>query len=297
MTHRIWRGVMVVVMVLTSVAGRAMAWHHEGHQLIARDAARALPEDAPAFLRDGAMMIAHVAPDPDLLRSQDLPQIRSTESPEHYLDYELVEGKPLPATRFTYYKMLYDMKLDPANVGNLPYAITEWQQRLTMSLAEYRKWPDNEFIKSKCLVYAGILSHYSGDLVMPLHTTIHHDGRVVEGQPTKRGIHTKVDDLLYRISDADAALTADMKVEAYDNVFKSVMAELESSHKLVDRVYELEDQLPGVKEKKELTPAVRDFAVERAREGVRFTASLFYTAWVKSASVKVPSYFDREPGK
>ncbi len=58
--------------------------------------------------------------------------------------------------------------------------MTEWTFRLTITLAEYRRWPDNPAIRAKCLVYAGILAHCAEDVRTPLHATIHRDGTANE---------------------------------------------------------------------------------------------------------------------
>ena len=279
------------IILLTALS--ASAWHHEGHHLITVAAVKALPPTLPQFFRDGAATMAHMSVDPDLGRDRLLPQLREAESPEHFIDYELLQGKPLPKNRYAYIGLLQELKVEPSRIGFLPYALAEWTQRLTMAFAEHRRWPDNPHIQAKCLLYAGILAHYSGDLHQPLHTTIHYNGRAgADGRPGRTGIHSKMDDLLYRFSIADAAVPAD-SVKAYEDLFGSIVAELHASHALVDRVYELERLLPGVKEDKPLDPALHTFALERARAAAAFTASLMLTAWEDSAAIKLPGYLDR----
>ena len=81
-------------------------------------------------------------------------------------------------------------------LGLLPYAIAETTYMLSLALAEHHRWPDNQAIQSKCLVYAGLLSHYAEDACMPLHATVHWDGRVLpNGQSPRTGIHSRVDGL------------------------------------------------------------------------------------------------------
>ena len=46
----------------------------------------------------------------------------------------------------------------------------------------------------KCLIYGGILSHYTGDCMMPLHTTKDFDGKRKDmGGFLQKGIHAKID--------------------------------------------------------------------------------------------------------
>ena len=77
----------------------ALAWDAGGHYRVAEAAVLALPEEVPGFFRWGAETVAHVAIDPDVMKSPDTPQLRDHEYPEHFLDYELVEGAELPELR------------------------------------------------------------------------------------------------------------------------------------------------------------------------------------------------------
>lgn len=163
-----------------------------------------------------------------------------------------------------------------------------------MAFAEHRKWPENPHIKTKCLVYAGFLAHYAGDLCMPLHTTIHHDGRArADGSSPRSGIHAKVDSLIEKVALKASDLVAGQKPEAVESVFPAVLAEIERSRALVDRVYALEAKLPP--ENGPWTPdaEVLQFTTERGRAGARFLGSLYLTAWKKSATIKLPAWLKR----
>jgi hypothetical protein len=97
--------------------------------------------------------------------------------------------------------------------ATLPYAIAEWTERLSIAFAEHRKYPANPYIQNKCLVYAGFLAHYAQDLCMPLHTTIHHDGRAnPDGSTPKTGIHPRVDSLVEKLDMQPAQLAANQRV-------------------------------------------------------------------------------------
>ena len=58
----------------------------------------------------------------------------------------------------------------------------------------------------------------------------------------------------------------------------------------VGGVYELVGDWQNLKDP---TPAVVDFTNDRAREAVRWTASLYLTAWQLSESIKLPGWLDR----
>lgn len=274
----------------------AHAWWPQGHSLIAEGAVRALPEEIPAWFREGGSLVGHLAQDPDVFKSPQAPRARTTEEPEHYLDFELLKGRPLPATRYTYLKQCAAAGLDPKNVGTLPYAAAEWTERLTIAFAEHRKWPEDPNIRIKCQVYAGLLAHYSGDLCMPLHTTVDHDGRATpEGKSPRTGIHARMDSLIEKSNLTAAELGKDQKLDAATALLPFILDEIQRSRKEIDRTYALEAQLPPTTGEWKPTPEVLDFARERGRESARFTASLYLSAWRNSTKVKLPDWLDRKP--
>lgn len=77
----------------------ARAWWPQGHSLISEAAVRALPADVPLFFRREAALVAHCAQDPDLWKNPALPQVTDTEAPDHFIDWELLQGRALPPTR------------------------------------------------------------------------------------------------------------------------------------------------------------------------------------------------------
>jgi len=280
------------------LAVSAAAWHGAGHRRATTAAAALLPDEMPRFFIKGIATIRHCSKDPDLFRLRDFPALRDAEAPEHFIDLEFLGGDPLPPLRYDYASLCRQKRLKPNQVGFLPYAVTEWTHRLTIAFAEHRKWPRNPDIQRKTLVYAGLLAHYAQDLCMPLHTTVHYDGRAAAGRPSPRtGLHAKVDALLGKLDAAEIARGCDAP-RSYDRVFPAVIEELKRSHSLVSRVYELEDLFPAQKDPIPPDGPVRQFALERARACARFTASLYLTAWRRSAGFQLPEWHlraDTEP--
>ena len=185
--------------------------------------------------------------------------------------------------------------MTPSKVGLLPYALVESTQRLTVALAEHRRWTDNPHIRTKCLVYAGLLAHYAQDAAQPLHLTIHYDGRALKNRTSPRkGIHLKIDALLGKLKVSDEEIIRDLPVKRFDNLFAAVLAQLRRSHAQVEAVYELEPKLPDLLAPIEAGGEVEAFARDRARVAVSFAASLFVTAWEDSAKIKFPKWHERE---
>jgi hypothetical protein len=174
--------------------------------------------------------------------------------------------------------------------------VVEWTQRLAAVFAEHRAWPDNPHIRRRALVYAGIVAHFAEDLQMPLHTTVHYDGRLKpDGNSPRTGIHMKLDALPGKLAGDPNELARGLLVEAMDpnDLLGEVMAELLASHKLVDRVYALEGQLPAYGEKLIPDSPAEALARERARASARMAARMILTAWRMSASIEIPKWHRR----
>ena len=224
---------LIVSVYCTAVWG----WTGDSHAILTRAAVAALPAEMPAFFRSGGVLPGHCVYDADLFKNRSLPGLRNAESPEHFYNQELMEGRALPATRYGFVDLCAREGLKPYKVGLLPYAVAEWTQRLALALAEYRKWPDDQAIQSKCLVYAGFIAHYAEDLCQPLHVTIHYDGRTnVDGRSPHVGIHKKVDALVVKLDFEPQELAAVQDVAALDALMPGIEREIEEGRALIPRV-------------------------------------------------------------
>jgi hypothetical protein len=229
-----------------------------------------------------------------LFKNRATGNLNDAEYGEHYIDWELLKGLPLPPTRNEFLQLCAREKLEPKKVGLLPYAIAEWTERLAVAFAEHRKWPENPHVRTRCLVYAGNLSHYTADLCMPLHTTIDFDGRArPDGSSPRSGIHAKVDSLVEKLALKPADLANDQSVAPAEALLPVIVKEIHRSRAMIDRTYELEAKLPPERGDWTPTPEVRAFARERARAATRFTASMYLTAWRKSAGITLPPWLER----
>jgi hypothetical protein len=265
----------------------ASAWLATGHRQVAVDAVAGVSPELPAFFRNGGAVVGHAAIDPDLWRNRDTPALADREAPEHYLDLELLRGAELPAERDDYLRLLDRLRVSPRKAGALPYAIVEGSERLALCFAEHRRWPADETIRAKCLLQAGWLAHYLADLTQPLHTTIHHDGRVRGGGESPRsGIHRRVDALLDAAGDGGRVAPL-----AVGDLGAAIRSELRASHGLVDEVYRLEPKLDGDRRRRD--PRVAAFADERRRAAVRLTAGVFEWCWRRSVAIELPEWLRR----
>ena len=287
--------VMLICGLVLGLATGSSAWHLEGHHILTLAAVKALPNEIPAFFRDGAPTIAHMSLDPDMGKHKGAPHVRGAEFPEHFLDREMLKADTLPESRYEFIKLCYEYNVAPEKIGLVPYALGEWTERLAVAFAEHRKWPDNPHIRMKCLIYAGYVAHYAEDMCQPLHLTIHYNGRVHEdGSVTQKGIHGKVDGLVSFFKMQPNVLAKNQKVVPLENLMPDILTQFKTGFALVDHVYDLGERIPNY----DATDWKKDdeviaFANDRARESVRFTAQLYLTAWKLSESLTFDDYIKR----
>jgi hypothetical protein len=282
----------IVAMLLCSMATPAIAWWGNGHYLLSQAAVQALPDEVPAFFRASGDVVAAASIDPDLHKNRAVPNINKTEYTEHFIDLELLEGAPLPALRYDFIALCYEKGVDPTRVGFGPYALAEWTGRLAVAFAEYRKWPEDEGIQSKCLVYAGFIAHYAQDLMQPLHTTVHYNGiKQEDGTIIQKGIHEKVDSAIERLKMVPADLASGQELAVHDSLMAGIIGALESSHARVSAIYDVGAGWDDIDNEQ-----MQALSQERARASVQFNASLYLTAWRKSDGMWLPGWLDREMG-
>jgi hypothetical protein len=141
----------------------------------------------------------------------------------------------------------------------------------------------------KCIVYAGVLSHYTGDSCMPLHTTVDFDGRVgkkgPDGKKLQAGIHAKIDGFPENNKFGPEEISRGLEAKNIDDPWKHVKGVIQESFTHIDRCYELD--AAGAIDKP--TEDSRKFIMTHCRRGAQFTMDLWYTAWKRSATLP-PSY-------
>lgn len=280
--HIALMGSMIWIVTATSTSG---AWWIQGHGLIAEAAASFLPDEMPAFFRASGKKLAHLAGDPDRWKNREAAFLKLTEFPEHFIDLEDWNGLEWPRERFRAIELLIRSKKQPDKVGLLPYAIAEYFDKLTIAFADYRADPGNAAVQAKCLVYAGALSHYTGDCCMPLHTTRDFDGRPgPNGAVLQKGIHAKIDGFPELQGFSAEEIARGLKARVIRDVWKYIHDRIHESHLYVDLCYELDQADAFAKP----TPASREFVLERVRSAAEFTADLWLTAWLRSASIPPP---------
>lgn len=277
--------VLCSFLILLALTATVAAWWVKGHGTIAEAAAARLPDDVPVFFRAGGKHLAHLAGDPDRWKNPQTPFLRAAEYADHFLDLEDLEGNELPETRYKAARLIVKLNRLPEKVGMIPYAIMEHYERLACAFKDHRDDPKNETVHMKCLVYAGVLSHYTGDCAMPLHTTRDYDGRnQLDGKVTQKGIHAKIDSFPEKFGLTAEEIGRGVAPKPIEDMWAYVQKTIRDSHSHIERCYELDRA--GAFEKP--TPESRAFILERCRAAAQFTADVWYTAWLRSAKLPKP---------
>lgn len=279
-----WLSVMGGLLLL--VVGLSRGWWAGGHAGVAEAAAAALPDDVPAFFRAAAPDLGHYSGDPDRWKNPSCKFLRASEAPDHFIDLEDYQGKELPKDRYKAIELLFSLKQKPDKAGLLPYALMEHFERLCCAFYDHRADPKSEATRRKCVVYAGVLSHYTGDCVMPLHTTRDYDGKKDEnGKWVQKGIHAKIDAFPEKNDMKAEEIARGVRAKRIDDVWAHVLGRIDESHKLIEKCYEFDKA--GAFENP--TKESRQFVLDRCRAGAQFTADLWYTAWLRSE--KMPKHW------
>jgi hypothetical protein len=294
---------------------QSFAWGADGHKMINRLAAAALPADVPAFLRNGGAVDAmeYLGPEPDRWKNHAEEDLSVTQSPDHFIDMEWAElvmvpcaadgagcpasGKDLPHKRYDYIRAVEkaaaahpDLNLTAEKIGFQPWQVEEVYERLKVGLREYRKLvaanQDTKPAETAILFYAAWLGHYVADGSQPLHDTIQYNGWTgpnPNGYTTDHKIHAQFE-TMFVMAAAKAADVAPLVAAAKPKVLNDKWADyleyLRHSNSLVEKTYQLEKAggFNGTG-----TPESVAFLDERLAAGAIELRDLIYTAWVKSA--------------
>lgn len=277
---------LMLIVGIGVTIGVARAWWVIGHGTITEAAALALPDDMPAFFRAAGKSLAHLAGDPDRWKNREATYLKTTEGPHHFLDLEDLDGNEIPRDRFVALSLMHKLNKPPDKVGLLPWAIMEGFDRLAVAFYDYRMEPSNPAVTMKCIVYAGVLAHYTTDIAMPLHTTRNYDGRPgANGKMTQKGIHAKIDGFPEKNNFSAEEISRGLEARRIDDVWAYMLKTFHESHSQIDKCY----QLDQAKAFDTPTEESRAFIMARSRAGAQFTLDMWYNAWLKSE--KLPPHY------
>ncbi len=292
----------------------ALAWNEAGHALVTRLAFQALPSDFPNWVKtsENETRLAYLSAEPDRWRGQGSLALSHVNSPDHYLDVEEVADfgltlATLPRFRGEFIEKLtafrlqhpddkttaYDSTNDRDHTrslpGTLPWAIEENRAKIAASwsiLKTYEQYADvvtpDEIAAEKAAIihYMGILSHFAGDSVQPLHTTRYHNGWVGAnpvGYTESRKFHGYIDGevlVIHNLTFATLSRSA-RRPEAFNptDPWSQILADLAHTLSKMEPLYKLEKA--GVLEKAPGKAFIEDCLLEG---GARLSG-LWVSSW------------------
>ena len=234
----------------------ALAWGDRGHEIVNRAAARALPPEVPACLRERVARLTWLGPEPDRWRDRDLPEMNRAYAPDHFVDFEwtdMIDHDRPPPDRYAYAHALREGGRKPEQTGFAPYTVVELCQRIEAALVAiemldpaHPEAAERRAQAEEALVYvAGTLGHYVADLANPHHTTIHYNGWVGEnphGFATDKGTHARFESVF--VSRVGAQLDALVQVRDRPRVdldyARAIWSFVRESHGQLEELYRLD---------------------------------------------------------
>lgn len=156
---------------------------------------------------------------PDIVKDSD-----PSEAPRHYIDVEELANYPFKKLEknFSEIKKIYG-EATLSKAGILPWAIIETFEKLKTA------FKNND--REKIMEYTGYLSHYTGDLFQPLHTTSNHDGQLTGND----GIHLRFEDSMIAYNIKSIKLK-DYKLELKPLVIESIFDVIRENHRVLSKI-------------------------------------------------------------
>ncbi len=273
-----------------------LAWGEKGHLIVNEAATRGVPNDMPVFFLEAFSRLTYLGPEPDRWYTGHFPSITAVNFPEHFINFEYVEGLTLPADRYQFIDLLYTSGtlrrygIGNATIGFAPWRIAELSELLTV---QWRLWRDSQpgaeraQIEGNIIYVAGTLGHYVGDTANPHHTTIHYNGWVGTTNPqhfrTDCETHGRFENYFVtraiELSDVLPYMRAPVLRSDY---FSAAIGHVKESNALVETLYRIDRD--GGFDSQNGTPEAREFAARRLAAGASMLRDLWWSAWRNSAA-------------
>ncbi len=312
----------LIAVVSLLVPWSTPAFDYDGHRLINQLALASLPTNFPSFVTAPATAerIAFLSGEPDRWRNTPDNTFKHRNAPDHFFDFEDLAPLGISPDKLPPFRHAFTMELalarsrnagrlppiDPAQnqdrtrelVGFLPWTISEQFSRLKSAfsaLAAYEEAgtpAEIENARANVVYYMGVMGHYVGDAVQPLHTTKHYNGWVGDnpkGFTTNRGFHSWIDGgYLAKVPLDQRALRDRLRLArllrspdratAEPSTFKDTLAFIRDQHQLVEPLYQLD--LEGkLSPEKPQGQEGRPFFERQFLAGAQMLGDLWYTAW------------------
>ncbi|MGA7613646.1 MAG: hypothetical protein WBX15_00570 [Thermoanaerobaculia bacterium] len=283
---------LLAFLLASLIAVPLFAWGEKGHYIANEAATYGTPADMPYFFHQAYPQLIYMSYDPDRWRGAG-EALDAVNPPNHFLDYEYVEGLDLPRDRYDFIDLMIrtgrfrKYSIGISTTGFLPWRIAEVSDLLEQQWRFWRRLPagmERSQVEQNIIAISGVLGHYVADASNPDHTTINYNGWV-EPNPE----HFPIDcDAHYRFESgfvANSVEVSDVLPKLHPLVprtdyFKTALELIHESNSLVSTLYRIDRDggfaYPyGTKEGKE-------FAVSRLASGASVMRDLWYSCWVNS---------------
>ncbi len=314
---------VAVPALLLFISSTGHAWDYEGHRWVNQLALASLPTNFPAFVRtpEAQERIAFLAGEADRWRNTADLTLKHFNSPDHYMDLDELPDFGLSVTNLTKFRYEFIGQLaaaralhpskhpepDPAQnadrsrglVGLLPWTLTEYYSKLKSGFSYLKAFeqaggtPEEIANAQQNIIYImGVMGHFAGDAVQPLHTTKHFNGWIGDNPKnysTKKSFHSWVDggfinkskmtlgDMPSRVKPARVIGVPDARTKEVE-MFPEIMAFLWEQHQLVEPLYAL-DRDGKLTPENESSIEGRKFIEKQLLKGGHFLGSLWLSAW------------------
>ena len=326
------------------VFSNANAWGERGHDLITRVAVQQLVTlsnsnlalTRPFVSRDH--MLSHLSNAPDIVwRSSSMSELeRQLNNPTHYISLERALLAQVPIQEFAHGYQDYKQalvkgspshaKLRDVEIGSAPWRVLQLYKLMVTSFSQIHSTKDKELqieLINRALLYAGLMSHFVGDLANPHHTSVNYDGQL----SAQKGLHAYFEsdivsvlplgliDQVYRASGTQLLWQTILSPsnDEQDNVKVQDKVALKSPSHLIfalisnsnenlselnrlDRKHSLiresdHSKAPAQRKKPdEVAHLFKPFVVERLAIGASVLSQLWYAAWLEADSPDLSGY-------
>ena len=291
------RGVLILAGISLSIQ-TVLGWGFYGHKLINRQAVFLLPPEMIVFYKPIIDIITEHAVDPDKRR-----YLIKEEGARHYMDMD--HYRPWDSIPYRYADAIKKYGEDSLlRHGIVPW----WIQIMTLRLTKAFEKKD----KAQIIKLSADLGHYIGDIHVPLHASSNHNGQLTN----QHGIHGFWES---RIPELFASSSYDLvigKASYIKNLPDQLWKIIKQSALAADTVLTFEKILndqyrPDLKYSFEYRNGIivkqystaystayqnmlNGMVERRMREAIKFTASVWYTAWINAGMPNLKEIADKE---
>lgn len=254
------------------------SWGFFIHKEITKQAISFLPDSIKVFYNRNYTEIVSRSIEPDLLKYSD-----KSEIPKHFIDLENYSGNEFKNKLPTYSDLI--AKYGSSKIleyGYVPYVILFYMDSLTSAVSVK---DDQKIIK-----FSAYLSHYIGDINVPLHTTVNYDGSGIT-----KGIHSRFEEKLSEIV-LKKGFSTEHQAKYIGNPADSVFEMLKKSHSFTtsilktDSLVQIELDIQNQKKKEKfnedyyqlLNDKIENIVKDRVRNSSVSVADFWFTCWVNA---------------